>query len=54
VAAPRPAGVTPAIRWRRLAYPTAREIRAAGFVIERLRLAAGERVQVVWARRAAR
>jgi SAM-dependent methyltransferase len=51
VAAPRPAGGTPAARWRRLAYPTAREIRAAGFVIERLRLAAGERVQVVWGRR---
>ncbi len=51
-AAPRPAGATPAARWRRLAYPTARELRAAGFVVERLRLAAGERVQVVWARRA--
>jgi len=51
VAAPRPAGATPASRWRRLAYQTAREIRAAGFVIERLRLAAGERVQVVWGRR---
>ncbi|HEY2386697.1 MAG TPA: hypothetical protein VGK30_07025 [Candidatus Binatia bacterium] len=50
--APHPPGATPASRWRRLAHPTAREIHAAGFTIERLRLAAGERVQVVWARRA--
>jgi SAM-dependent methyltransferase len=53
VAPPRPPGRTPAARWRRLAYPAAREVWAAGFTIERLRLAAGERVQVVFARRAA-
>lgn len=34
----------------RAAYPTAREIAARGFVVERLRLAARERVQVVAAR----
>jgi hypothetical protein len=51
VAPPRPRG-TPAAAWRRLAYPTAREMRAAGFTIERLRFAAGERVQLVVARRA--
>jgi hypothetical protein len=51
VVAPHPAGSSPASRWRRLAYPTARDAQAAGFTVERLRLAAGERVQVVWARR---
>jgi hypothetical protein len=44
-------GATPATRWRRLAHPTARAVQAAGFRVERLRLAAGERVQVVFARR---
>jgi hypothetical protein len=53
VAPPRPFGRTPAARWRRLAHPTAREMWVAGFTIERLRLVAGERVQVVFARRAA-
>ena len=38
-------------RWRRLADPTARALQAAGFRVERLRLAAGERVQVVIATR---
>ncbi len=52
LAPPRPAGRTLVARWRRLARPTAREVRAAGFVVERLRLAAGERVQIVFARRA--
>jgi len=52
VAPPQPPGATPGSRWRRLAYPTAREAQAAGFTVERLRLAAGERVQIVWARRA--
>jgi SAM-dependent methyltransferase len=49
---PRPPGATPAAVWRRLAYPVAREAHAAGFVVERLRLAVGERVQVISARRA--
>ncbi len=40
-------GWSPAARWRRLAHPTARELRDAGFRIDRLRLVAGERVQVV-------
>ncbi|MBI3769390.1 MAG: hypothetical protein HY271_13005 [Deltaproteobacteria bacterium] len=48
---PRPRSWLPAAAWRRLAYPTAREIHAAGFTIEHLRLAAGERVQIVVARR---
>lgn len=51
-ARPCPIGPNPAARWRRLAHPTARQVWAAGFTIERLRLAAGERVQVVFARRA--
>jgi hypothetical protein len=34
----------------RARYPTAREIAASGFAVERLRLAAGERVQLVVAR----
>ena len=57
----------PRARWRRLAgtlalafhghgpararHPVAREVRAHGFAIERLRLADGERVQLVLARR---
>ncbi len=49
---PRPPGATPAAAGRRLAYPVAREAHAAGFVVDRLRLAAGERVQVISARRA--
>lgn len=51
-APPRPPGGTPAAAWRRLAWPTAREVRGAGLVVDRLRLAAGERVQVVFARHA--
>jgi hypothetical protein len=47
---PRPRGGTPAGRWRRLAYPTARELRDAGFDIEKLRLTVSERVQVVVSR----
>lgn len=35
----------------RARYPAARELAALGFVVERLRLACGERVQVVLARR---
>jgi hypothetical protein len=42
-------GSTPAARWQRMAYPTARELQAAAFRVERLRLVAGERVQVVFA-----
>jgi hypothetical protein len=34
----------------RARYPTARELAALGFVVERLRLAHGERVQLVMAR----
>jgi SAM-dependent methyltransferase len=49
---PRVPGRSPAARWRRLAYPTAREVQAAGLGVECLRLAARERVQVVVARRA--
>jgi hypothetical protein len=37
----------------RARHPTARELLGRGFVVERLRLASGERVQVVRARRAA-
>ncbi len=43
------AGLGPA----RARYPGARELRALGFTIDRLRLACGERVQLVLARRAA-
>jgi len=46
---PRPRSVRGA--WRRLAYPTAREVSASGFIIDRLSLVAGERVQVVVAHR---
>lgn len=38
------------LRAARARYPTAREIAASGFVVERLRLAEGERVQIVLAR----
>ena len=51
VRAPWIPGVTPGARWRRQARPTARELQDAGFRVERLRLAAGERVQVVFARK---
>ena len=51
VAAPMVPGPSPAARWRRLAYPVAREIALAGFTVESLRLVAGERVQIVFARR---
>jgi hypothetical protein len=44
-------GWSPAARWRRLAHPTAREVQGAGFCVDRLRLVAGERVQVVIATR---
>jgi SAM-dependent methyltransferase len=48
---PRPARVQPLAAWRRLAYPTAREVHAAGFTVDRLRLAAAERIQVIFAHR---
>jgi SAM-dependent methyltransferase len=51
LAPPRPPLLWPAAAWRRLAHPTARELRAAGFAVERLSLACRERVQVVVARR---
>jgi SAM-dependent methyltransferase len=44
---PLVAGPTPGARWRRLAYPAAREAQAVGFTVQRLRLVAGERVQLV-------
>lgn len=49
VALPRllAAGLAPA----RARYPAARELRALGFEVERLRLESGERMQVVGARR---
>jgi hypothetical protein len=40
-------GIPPA----RARHPVAREVAAHGFAVERLRLAAGERVQLVLARR---
>ncbi len=49
---PRVPGVTPAARWRRAARSVARELQAAGATVERLRLAAGERLQIVVARAA--
>ena len=52
VASPAPPGGSPGARWRRLAYTTAREVQDSGVVIEALRLAAGERVQLVIARAA--
>jgi hypothetical protein len=45
-------GWSPFSRWRRLAHPTAREVQAAGFRVDRLRLVAGELVQIVVATRA--
>jgi hypothetical protein len=48
---PRIPGIAPRGRWRRPAYPTAREVQTVGFRVERLRLVAGERVQIVFARR---
>ena len=53
VGAPWVPGCSPAARWRRLAYPTAREIQAAGFAVQWLRFAAGERLQIILARREA-
>jgi len=40
-------GATPGTRWRRLAYPAAREAQAVGFTVQCLRLVAGERVQLI-------
>lgn len=48
---PRVPGRSPAARWRRLADLTARAAQSAGFRVDRLRLVAGERVQVVLATR---
>jgi hypothetical protein len=39
------------LRPSRARYPAARELAALGFAVERLRLACGERVQLVVARR---
>lgn len=47
VASPRVPGSTLRERWKRLGRPTAREVQGAGFRVEKLRLAAGERVQIV-------
>ena len=44
---PRVPGATLGARWRRLAYPAAREAQAAGFAVQWLRLVADERVQLV-------
>ena len=51
---PRVSGRSLGARWRRLAYPVAREAQAAGFTVDALRLAGGERVQVIVARKAAK
>jgi hypothetical protein len=51
VTSPWVRGLTPAARWRRLAHPTARELQRAGFTVDALRFAAGERVQIVLATR---
>jgi hypothetical protein len=51
VGPPSVPGVAPATRWHRLARPTAREVQTAGFRVVRLALVAGERVQLVIARR---
>jgi hypothetical protein len=51
IAAPGVPGLWPQARWRRLARPTARELQRAGLVVEALRFAAGERVQIVFATR---
>jgi len=48
---PRVPGVWPAVRWRRVAYATAREVQRAGFRVDRLRFVAGERIQIVIAKR---
>ena len=50
ITAPVPPGASLAARWRRLSYTTAREAQARGLVVEALRLAVGERVQLVVAR----
>lgn len=41
---------SPSARWRRQGHPVAREARDCGLTVERLRLAVGERVQIVIAR----
>lgn len=51
VSEPALPGASPVRRWQRLARPTAREVQVAGFRVEKLRLVAGERVQVVVATR---
>jgi SAM-dependent methyltransferase len=50
---PRVSGRSLGLRWRRLAYPVAREAHASGFTVDALRLALGERVQMIVARKAA-
>ncbi len=50
--APQVPGWSLAARWRRLAEPAAREVQTAGFRVLHLALLAGERVQLVIARRA--
>jgi len=50
LAAPTPPGGSLTARWRRLGYTTAREAQARGLTVETLRLAAGERVQLIIAR----
>ncbi len=50
IRAPRVRGRSLGARWQRLSYPAAREIQAAGFTVQWLRFAAGERLQVVLAR----
>ncbi len=52
--APRVPGWSPSARWQRLAEPTARAVQAAGFRVLHLALVAGERVQLVMARRPGR
>jgi hypothetical protein len=52
VGTPRVPGWSPGRRWRRLAHPTARAVQGAGLRVDRLRLVAGERVQIVVATRA--
>jgi hypothetical protein len=51
LASPWVPGLWPQARWRRLAHPTAREMQRAGFVVDAMRFAAGERVQIVLATR---
>jgi len=50
VGGPRAPGIWLPTRWRRLAHPTAREVQGAGFRVDRLRFAAGERLQIVIAK----